>query len=213
VSLAPRERKLLLVLAVLAGLAGLRALWSLVASGVSGASESSLASAATLADSPAAAARPAFGRGSRRGVEELPKEIVGLDLGEPAGQPNALTVGRDPFRFGAPPPPPPPPPPTKEDLERMRRQEEERRLAAERAALEALIEKPPPVTLVYLGSFGTEKRRIAVFADAAGENLYNVRVGETVEGKFIVDRIGYESVDLKFVGFPDEPAKRLPIGG
>ena len=69
------------------------------------------------------------------------------------------------------------------------------------------------MTLVYLGSSGMEKRRIAVFADAAGENLYNVRVGETVEGKFIVDRIGYESVDLKFVGFPDEPAKRLPIGG
>ena len=72
---------------------------------------------------------------------------------------------------------------------------------------------PPPVTVVYLGCFGPERRRIAVFADDKGENLYNVQVGEVVEGKFIVDRIGYESVDLKFVGFPDEPAKRLPIGG
>ena len=58
------------------------------------------------------------------------------------------------------------------------------------------------MTMVYLGSFGTEKRRIAVFADESGENLYNVRVGEIVEGKFIVDRIGYESVDLKFGRLP-----------
>ena len=54
---------------------------------------------------------------------------------------------------------------------------------------------------------------MAVFADEAGENLYNARAGDVLEGKFIVDRIGYESVDLKFVGFPDAPAKRLPIGG
>jgi hypothetical protein len=69
------------------------------------------------------------------------------------------------------------------------------------------------VTLTYLGSFGPKSRRIAVFADESGENLYNARTGEVLEGKFIVDRIGYESVDLKFVGFPDEPARRLPIGG
>ena len=212
-TLAPLERKLLLALALLAGLAGLRFLWTLVASGSPGMSEMPEAALETVAAQPAGAGRSAFGRSSRRAVAELPLEIVELDLGEPASQPYALSVGRDPFRFGAPPPPPPPPPPTKQELERLRQQEEARRLAAERAAAEALIPKPPPVTLVYLGSFGTERRRIAVFADAAGENLYNVRVGETVEGKFIVDRIGYESVDLKFVGFPDEPAKRLPIGG
>ena len=47
----------------------------------------------------------------------------------------------------------------------------------------------------------------------AASDVYAPISGEVVEGKFIVDRIGYESVDLKFVGFPDEPAKRLPIGG
>jgi hypothetical protein len=82
----------------------------------------------------------------------------------------------------------------------------------EQARLDA-IPKPPPVTLKYLGSFGPAARRVAVFADENGENLYNARAGEVLEGKFIVDRIGYESVDLKFVGFPDEPARRLPIGG
>lgn len=207
--LAPRERQLLLLFAALAGVAGLKFLWGLL-------------TPAALPPPPKAAATtrsssgrnsPAFARGARRGSTELPESIVALAVSSLDEAPRALSVGRDPFRFGPVPPPPPPPPPTKAELEEMRRQEELRREAAERAAREALIPRPPPVTIVYLGSFGTEARRIAVFADSSGENLYNVRVGEIVEGKFIVDRIGYESVDLKFVGFPDEPAKRLPIGG
>ena len=69
------------------------------------------------------------------------------------------------------------------------------------------------VNVTYLGSFGPESKRVAVFADESGQNLYNARTGDVLEGKFIVYRIGYESVDLKFVGFPDEPARRLAIGG
>ncbi len=203
-SLAPREKRLLLALVALCGLAGLRALWQLAAPAPI---------PAAVATRPAVAARSGFGKSTRRGEKELPQEITELRLAELESQASALTVGRDPFRFGPPPPPPPPPPPTQAELARRRQEEEARRRAAEEAAREAAIPKPPPVTLVYLGSFGTEKRRIAVFADGARENLYNVRVGEIVEGKFIVDRIGYESVDLKFVGFPDEPAKRLAIGG
>lgn len=207
--LGPRERRLLLILAVLGGVAALRGLWVLAA-------PEPLPQVAVVKPSSARAAtagRSSFGKGTRRADQELPKEIVTLEIADPQGQPGALAVGRDPFRYGAPPPPPPPPPPTKEELEQRRLEQEARRLAAEEAARQAAIPRPPPVTLVYLGSFGTESRRIAVFADDKGENLYNVRVGEIVEGKFIVDRIGYESVDLKFVGFPDEPAKRLPIGG
>ena len=204
--LAPRERKLLILLAVLGGLAVLRALWSVVA-------PAPLPPTKAAATRTTNASRTTFGKGTRRSAAELPKEIVVLQVAELESQPKALSVGRDPFRFGPVPPPPPPPPPTKAELEAMARQREAQRLEAERAAREALIPKPPPVTVVYLGCFGPERRRIAVFADDKGENLYNVQVGEVVEGKFIVDRIGYESVDLKFVGFPDEPAKRLPIGG
>ena len=63
----------------------------------------------------------------------------------------------------------------------------------------------------YLGSFGPRDRRIAVFEDPAGGGVFNAREGETLQGKFIVDKIGYESVDLRFVGFPDEPPRRLGI--
>ncbi|MBP9145190.1 MAG: hypothetical protein KBI44_11960 [Thermoanaerobaculia bacterium] len=207
-NLGSRERRLLLVLAAFAGVAALRGLWVLAA-------PAPLPQVAVV--KPAAvrggADRSSFGKGTRRGALELPKEIVTLALADPDRQPGALAVGRDPFRFGPPPAPPPPPPPTREELAQRAAEAEARRRAAEEDARQRAIPRPPPVTLVYLGSFGTEARRIAVFADDKGENLYNVRVGEIVEGKFIVDRIGYESVDLKFVGFPDEPAKRLPIGG
>jgi hypothetical protein len=208
-SLAPRERKLLLALAALGGLAGARLLWSLLAPPTLPAVRPAAAASARGAGG----ARSSFGKGSRQAVVALPEEIVELRVADLESVPKALAVGRDPFRFGPVPPPPPPPPPTRAELAQRAAEAEARRLAAEEAARQALIPRPPPVTVVYLGSFGPAKRRIAVFADARGENLYNVRVGEVVEGKFIVDRIGYESVDLKFVGFPDEPAKRLPIGG
>lgn len=209
--LAPRERKLLLALAALGGLVVLRFLWLQVAPAPLPPAPKPVAAARSAA--PGSATSASFGKGARRGQVELPQEIVELQIADLESQPRALTVGRDPFRFGPVPPPPPPPPPTRAELEELARQEQLRREAAERAAREALIPRPPPISVVYLGSFGPERRRIAVFADSAGENLYNVRVGEVVEGKFIVDRIGYESVDIKFVGFPDEPAKRLPIGG
>ncbi|MEO8277107.1 MAG: hypothetical protein ABI639_12910 [Thermoanaerobaculia bacterium] len=203
--LAARERKLLAGLAILAGIAAVRAIFVLAA-------PAPLPPAARPVV--ATAERSSFARGSsRRTAQALPQEMTELRIAELQSPTGALSVGRDPFRYGPFPAPPPPPPPTRAELAERARLAEEARLAREAAAREALIPRPPPVTLVYLGSFGSERRRIAVFADAAGENLYNVRVGDTVEGKFIVDRIGYESVDLKFVGFPDEPAKRLAIGG
>ena len=71
--------------------------------------------------------------------------------------------------------------------------------------------KPPPVDVVYLGSFGRDDNPIAVFKD--NDAVYNALVGDLVKKKFKVQRIGYESVDLQFVGFPEEPAVRLAIGG
>ncbi len=159
----------------------------------------------------AAPTKPAA-RGRAR-VPEIPERVETLRLAALEREPRDLVFGRDPFRYGPVPPPPPPPPPTKAQLAAQAAAAEAARLAEiERRRLDA-IPKPPPVTLKYLGSFGPDAARVAVFSDEAGENLYNARAGDVLEGKFIIDRIGYESVDLRFVGFPDEPAKRLPIGG
>ena len=38
------------------------------------------------------------------------------------------------------------------------------------------------------------------------------RVGETIEGKFILRRIGIESAEIGFVGFPPDVTQRVPLG-
>ena len=124
-----------------------------------------------------------------------------------------FTTGRDPWRFYQPPPPPPPPPHrlTEAELRALREAEAERqrRLALQQAeaARIAAIPRPPAFTWTYLGNFGPAGQRIAVFSD--GQKVINAREGEVLESKFIVARIGYESVDIRFVGFPDWPADRL----
>jgi hypothetical protein len=126
---------------------------------------------------------------------------------------HGFTTGRDPWRFYQPPPPPPPPPHRLSDAElrALREAEEARqRLLAQQqaeAVRVAAIPKPAPFTWTYLGNFGPAEQRIAVFSD--GQKVINAREGEILESKFIVARIGYESVDIRFVGFPDWPAERL----
>jgi hypothetical protein len=161
-----------------------------------------------------AGAIPRSGGGEAKKPVEFVEELRVADLN---GQPGTFTPGRDPWHFVEPPPPkppPPPPPPSKEELERMRQAQE--RLAAERAAelarqqAEAAKPKPVPFTMNYLGNFGPPEKRLAVFTD--GKTIYNAQEGEVLDGKYIVAHIGYESVDIQFVGFPDWPVQRLAVG-
>ena len=193
-----RERRLLGALGFLATLWILRVLWGLASPGGGADGDAALGGA-----------QPA-GRARRSSAIPTDVVVVRTDLLDPAAR-GELEIGRDPFRFGPPPPPPPPPEPTAEELKRARLAEEQR-LARERERVAEMAKpRPPEVTLRYLGSFGPRARRIAVFADASGNSVVNARAGDTLEGKFIVDSIGFESVDLKFVGFPDVPARRLGI--
>jgi hypothetical protein len=129
--------------------------------------------------------------------------------------PAVLAPGRDPWRYIDPPPPPPPKPhvPTKEELEAQRRAEEEARRRAEEAARLAAIEAakphPPEFNLQYLGRFGPPDKQIAVFTN--GKQTINKQEGEVIDNKFVVAHIGYESVDISFVGFPTVPPKRVGV--
>jgi hypothetical protein len=200
VSPAKRQRALLAVLLVVAAVAAWTQL--LPRLGGDGVGE-------------ATAGRGLGGRGAG-GVD-----VVSLDLDALAATPRNYSPGRNPFDYGEPPPPPGP---TPEELARRaeleaerRRAAEEARRAAEERALE-LAENPPPPPkpqppdfgLRYLGSFGPESRRIAVFTD--GEEIYNALVGDVIAGQFVVHDIGYESVAIAFVDFPDEPPRRFAIG-
>jgi hypothetical protein len=143
------------------------------------------------------------------------RTVLALNLDALSRVPASFTTGRDPWRFVEPPPPPPPVPkrPSAAELRAMQEAEEARqRLLAEQqrmAAEEAAKPKPAPFTWIYLGNFGPARQRIAVFSD--GKRVWNAREGDTLEGKFVVAQIGYESVDIRFVGFPDWPPERLAV--
>jgi hypothetical protein len=68
---------------------------------------------------------------------------------------------------------------------------------------------PPQFTMKYIGTFGPANNPIATF-NGNGE-IVNVRVGETIDGKFILRSIGIESVEIGFVGFPADEKTRVPL--
>ena len=55
-----------------------------------------------------------------------------------------------------------------------------------------------------------EDSPIGVFTD--GKDIFNVKQGEVIQGKFIVAQLGFESVEIQFVDFPNWPPQRLPVG-
>jgi len=160
-----------------------------------------------------AAAAPAAS-GGRGGGQDV-QAVLALRIDDLARTPRGFTTGRDPWRFVEPPPPKPPvpKPPSQAELRALREAEEARQRLLEeqarQAAILAAIPKPPPFTWNYLGNFGPARHRIAVFTD--GQKVWNAREGDTLEGKFIVAQIGFESVDIRFVGFPETPPERLAV--
>lgn len=112
-------------------------------------------------------------------------------------------VERDPFRFGQPPPPPPQPP-------RPQPQQPVERKPPPPPPPVDNTPQPPALDFAFLGSFGPEDRRIAVLTD--GETLYNVRLGDEVEGVVRVRDVGYETIELEYIDFPEAPTVRLEVG-
>jgi len=209
-----RQKTLLIVLACLAAFAGWHYLRPLL--GFGGGDEGAPAAAARAPgaepgeEGGAARTRPSrVSHTARPGDRVAVLKMASLD--------HVMTddkVGRDPWRYVDPPPPPPPPKPlvrmpTAAELEAQRRAAE---LAAERArlsAIEAAKPRPPEFTMEYLGNFGPPDRKIAVFS--TGKQTINAMEGEVLEKDFIVAHIGYESVDIKYVKFPEVQPKRIGL--
>ena len=157
------------------------------------------------------------GRQARRAVSgvvdgdlQLP-EVVDLNLEALEAETGQFSPDRDPFRFGAAkkPPSPPPDPAAESALRRAMREASERE-QRERMPAQPPAPRPPTVDVVFLGSFGPVAHRLAVFSD--GSQIYNVLEGDLLNEKFVVVKIGFESADIGFVGFPDAPAQRLQVG-
>jgi hypothetical protein len=57
---------------------------------------------------------------------------------------------------------------------------------------------PPPIALKFIGIVDTsDKRKIAVLSD--GRNVFYGREGETVEGRYRIEHIGVESIEMAWV--------------
>lgn len=125
---------------------------------------------------------------SQRDRREGPTERNLFDLRPPTPRPL-------PTPTAAPPPPPrpgeaafvgplPPPPPTPTPA-------------------------PPDIPFKFIGTFGPRDRSFAVLV--LGDQIVNARAGEVVFDRFILRRVGYESVDVGFVGFAPTETRRLGI--
>jgi hypothetical protein len=84
-------------------------------------------------------------------------------------------------RFIGPLPPPPPPP----------------------------TPTPPEIPFKFIGTFGPRDRPIAVLV--SGDQVVNARTGDVVFDRFILRKVGYESIDVGFVGFAPSERRRVGI--
>ncbi len=185
-TLGPRERVLLVILAILAPLGTWRYVKPTLMSFASGGARSQ-EGVSGVPPSPQA----------REPIAELRLSALEVRGGE-------YEPDRNIFRYGEKPKPPPPPPPPPPPVRAVRR--------AAAPPPPPPAPKPPPLDLKLLGIFGPEHRRIAVLTD--GDSWFqNALEEEVIEEKFIVYKIGYESVDFKFVGFPGAKPERIEIGG
>jgi hypothetical protein len=46
----------------------------------------------------------------------------------------------------------------------------------------------------------------------SGDEIINVHAGDTIAGRFVLRSIGIESVEIGFVGFPNDVTRRIPLG-
>ena len=157
---------------------------------------------------------------------------VRLDLLE--AESGSYKSERNLFAYKAPPPPPPiaaPPPPApppdqdKDGVPDFRDncvstpnpdQQDVDRDGIGAVCDEPEVPPPPPPPVPpqfmwkFIGMFGRPQSPIATFT-REGE-IVNARAGEIIEGKFILRRIGIESVEIGYVGFPPDITLRVPLG-
>ena len=68
---------------------------------------------------------------------------------------------------------------------------------------------PPAISFKFIGTFGPKDQPIAVLLQ--GDQLLNAHSGDVVFGRFILRNIGYESVEIGYVGYPPAVTQKLGL--
>lgn len=147
---------------------------------------------------------PSFARNRKpRARPVVPEEIPPLtarDL-EPHLRGGAVDTGRDLFDFREPTPTPPPVPTPVPTIPPT--------FGPPGPPTPTPPPVPPNIVFQLIGIFGPKERPIAVLR--SGDQVTNARQGDVVFGQFTIQNVGYESIDVGFVGFPPGETRRLPI--
>ena len=196
---------------LLVGIALLFAVTKLLPKGGGGAQGGSDRPAAALGEEE----RPSS-RARRNAARSIDPPAVALDRLEAPPSGETFSIGRNLFRYGAPKPPQAPPGAPAGKPAIWRPGGGAPPPAADQPLTPPVVQtappkpQPPPVTVRYLGAFGPKGRTVAVFTD--GGEIYDVFEGETFASKYVLRRINLETVELGFVGFPDDQIEKLEVG-
>lgn len=68
---------------------------------------------------------------------------------------------------------------------------------------------PPPIPYKVIAVFGPKNRLIVSFEDAG--RLINAREGDVLDGRFLLRKIGFESVEFGFTNLPADITRRVPV--
>jgi hypothetical protein len=144
----------------------------------------------------------------RAGTSPSAGELPALALGQGRGEIGGAVV-RNVFAFHVPPTPTPRPlPPTPTPFPMPGSAEFiGPRLPTPTPTATPIV--PPAIPFRALGIFGPRDRPIVTFED--GPRLINAREGDVLDGRFILKRVGRESVDFAFIGLPPEITRRIPV--
>jgi hypothetical protein len=160
------------------------------------------------ASDPTADAAPSRPRGSNRktvtveDVQAISPEDLRPRLTGPVSTSRDLFDPREPTKPPLPTPTPPPPPPPAPGDPRF--------VGPLPPPPPTPTPAPPAIPFKFIGTFGPRERPIAVLV--AGDRIVNARAGDTVFDQFILRKVGYESIDVGFVGFPESQMRRMGIG-
>jgi hypothetical protein len=130
--------------------------------------------------------------------------------------PDSFDSQRNPFTYGARPTPTPrpvTPAPTRPPVSRTPRPTATPRLSM---GLDGQPKPPPPpFDREYIGHFGPADLQIVAFrSNGGGSGITRIevaRVGDVIDDKFIVRDIGFESVEIGFVGYDPSEDTRVPL--